>query len=92
MNALVVHWSTPWSIANALEFGEANMDRTKRRKAQRRLSMFGRVGREREPRDCPHIYVMAKGMINSGVSRSIGAKLRRTIPRSSKHDARTPRS
>jgi hypothetical protein len=47
VNALVVHWSTPWSIADAFEFEEANVDRlrTKRRKAQRRLSMGGRAGR-----------------------------------------------
>ena len=32
VNALVVHWSTPWSTADALEF-KANVDRTKRRKA-----------------------------------------------------------
>jgi hypothetical protein len=66
VNALVVHWSTPRSIVDALEL-EANVDRTKRRKAQRKLSMGRRAGREREPRDSPHIYVMAKRMIDSGV-------------------------
>ena len=60
VNALVVHWSTPWSFADAFEFEEAIVDRTKRKKAQRRLSMGGRAGRERERRDSPHIYVMAK--------------------------------
>jgi len=30
VNALVVHWSTPWSIA---EFEEANVDRKERRRA-----------------------------------------------------------
>jgi len=61
VNALVVHWSTPWSIANAFEFEETNVDRKKRRKAQRRLSMLGgRAGRVREPCDSPRIYVMVK--------------------------------
>jgi len=61
VNALVVHWSTPWSIADAFEFEEANVDRRKKRKAQRRLNMLcERAGREGEPRGSPHIYVMAK--------------------------------
>jgi hypothetical protein len=69
VNALVVHWSTPWSIAETFEFEEANVNRKKRSKAQRRLGMLGgRAGREREP---PHIYAMAKEMINSGARRSI---------------------
>lgn len=49
VNALVVHWSTPWSIVDAFEFEGANMDRKlkKRRKAQRsRLGMLSeRAGR-----------------------------------------------
>lgn len=55
VNALVVHWSTPWSIADAFKF-EASVDRTKRKKAQRRLSMGGLTGREKGPRDyMPHL-------------------------------------
>jgi hypothetical protein len=61
VNALVVHWSTSWSMGDAFEYEEANMVRGKRRKAQRRLSMLGgRAGSEREPRESPHIYVMGK--------------------------------
>jgi hypothetical protein len=62
VNAFVVHWSTTWSIADAFEFEEANVDRKKKRKAQRRLSMLGgrAAGKERKPRDSPHIYIMAK--------------------------------
>lgn len=91
VNALVVHWSTPWSIADAFEFEEANVDRRKKRKAQRRLNMLcGRAGSEGEPRDSHNIYVMAKIRGLEGVL--AGAKLRRTISRSSKHDALTPRS
>jgi hypothetical protein len=57
VNALVVHWSTSWSIDNAFEFEEANVDRKKRRKTQRMLSMLGgRAGRKRESLDSPHIY------------------------------------
>jgi hypothetical protein len=41
VNALVVHWSTPWSIAETFEFEEANVNRKKRSKAQRRLGMLG---------------------------------------------------
>jgi len=41
VNALAVHWSTPWSIGNAFEFEEANVDRKKRRKVQRMVCMLG---------------------------------------------------
>lgn len=62
VNALVVHWSTPWSMADAFESEEANMDRKKRRKAQRsRLGITGeRAGREGKHCYSLRIYVTVR--------------------------------
>lgn len=49
VNALVVHWSTRWSIAGTFEFEEANAnaDRKERRRAQQRSMLAVGAGKKK---------------------------------------------